>query len=396
MYPLSKDLQGLINNFTNGNFSLWYNKFIPVSDNDYKASDISGKTDNAVNFYQTQYSNTKVLDRLLKEKHINQYLFLKGFPDSKFNKIIIVAKTISPLITGLGETHPHETSMVFERNIGIPYIPASTIKGVLRFTHTLDRYLKNKDNTEKDRNNDEYFDDEEDEIIRCAYGTQNWKGRVIFMDAYPLYKPELKIDIMNPHYVPYYIDTSGKTPPADYYNPVPLKFLTVKEETIFIFRILANKEKTDGKKICSIMKKALTEEGIGAKTAIGYGRFEIMNEEKHNEEHSDVLKWIEEKKQDEENLKKEIAEKIKKEQEQQKFANMSGVEKAVYEINQTTDEKKLTEYYQNLSNFNYNEQILIAKALKDAYQRVGKWNGKQSEKQTKKNKTIQDILNKAT
>jgi CRISPR-associated protein Cmr6 len=392
MYPFSKDLQDLTNNFTNGNFGLWYNKFIPVSDNDYKASDKFGNTSKAIDYYKEQYSKIIMLDKLLKEKHMKQALFLKSFSENKFNKIIIVAKAISPLITGLGETHPHETSMVFERNIGVPYIPASSIKGIMRFTHSLDRYLDNKENIKTDNKyGSEYFDDEEDEIIRCAYGTQNWKGRVIFLDAYPLYKPELKIDVMTPHYVPYYTDTSGKTPPADYYNPVPLKFLTVKEETIFIFRILANKEKPDEKKICSIMKKALTEEGIGAKTAIGYGRFEITG----CEEHDEVLKWIEKEKNEKEKHKKESAEKIKKEQEQQKFANMSEVEKAVYEINQTTDEKKLSECYKKLLNSNPDEQILIANALKGAYQRISKWDGKQSDKQKDKIKTIKNILDKA-
>jgi len=43
---------------------------------------------------------------------------------------------------------------------------------------------------------------------------------------------------MNPHYSPYY--TEGK-PPADYHNPIPIKFLTVAKETTFIFRVLIDK-----------------------------------------------------------------------------------------------------------------------------------------------------------
>lgn len=41
---------------------------------------------------------------------------------------------------------------------------------------------------------------------------------------------------MTPHYGPYYSDASGKTPPADYYNPMPIKFLTV-EKTKFEFHL---------------------------------------------------------------------------------------------------------------------------------------------------------------
>ena len=111
------------------------------------------------------------------------------------------------------------------------------------------------------------------------------KGKIVFFDAFPLSESDLQIepDIMNPHYAPYYSNPTGNTPPADYHNPNPIYFLTVKD-TSFKF-VIGIKEK-DNKTISTgvfqgkstlleiaykYMEKALSEHGIGAKTAVGYG-----------------------------------------------------------------------------------------------------------------------------
>lgn len=79
---------------------------------------------------------------------------------------------------------------------------------------------------------------------------------------------------MNPHYVPYYSDKTGTTPPADYHNPVPVFFLVV-EETPFRFILGAKGETLNetikSKSISDWLTNALQNHGIGAKTAVGYG-----------------------------------------------------------------------------------------------------------------------------
>jgi hypothetical protein len=73
----------------------------------------------------------------------------------------------------------------------------------------------------------------------------------------------------------------GKIPPADYHNPNPIFFLTV-EDTKFRFIIGIENDNSavqkglfEGKRplegACGYIKKALSEHGIGAKTAVGYG-----------------------------------------------------------------------------------------------------------------------------
>ena len=138
-YPYYEALRHLSPRMNRGNFGLWYNKFIPIKDFDSCCtSDDRGKHENAVSFYQRRYNEFQkdMVNGLLKKKHRDQEGFCESF-QQKYEKVVFRAKLGSPLITGIGESHPHEVSMVFEHNMGIPYIPASGIKGIVRFAHTL-------------------------------------------------------------------------------------------------------------------------------------------------------------------------------------------------------------------------------------------------------------------
>jgi len=274
-YPFYKTLQDESRNMQNGNFGLWYNKFIPLS-NAYKAADERGNDTRAVESYYERYGQMKkgVIAEMLKQKHNDQQAYCESFPSAGYEVVQIEASLESPLLTGIGESHPNEVSMVFDHNMGIPYIPASGIKGIARFAHTftlIDEACERKPEVEETGR----FDDEEEwTLVPLMFGTQKNRGRVIFMDAYPKNVPSLHIDIMNPHYGPYYSDG---LPPADHHNPTPIKFLTIAPETIFIFRAVVKKENDLALKVEDALISALTEEGVGAKTAIGYGRFDIAN-----------------------------------------------------------------------------------------------------------------------
>ncbi len=276
-YPFYARLQAQSLNMANGNFGLWYNKFIPVSDfESCVASDDRGEGNKAVSFYHRKYSQIgkKAVIGMLEQKHKDQESFCDAF-SARYETIVIRARLKTPLITGIGESHPHEVSMVFEHNMGIPYIPASGIKGIVRFAHTIG-LLDDipPEEIKKDKRGKAYFDDEADWTnIPRLFGTQKNRGKVIFLDAYPEKKPSLHVDIMNPHYGKYY---NGEAPPADYLDPNPIKFLTVAKDTVFIFRVLTDKNQPE---LSELAKKAfiqaLTEEGVGAKTAVGYGIFDI-------------------------------------------------------------------------------------------------------------------------
>jgi len=190
------------------------------------------------------------------------------------------------LIIGLGASHPQETSMTLHHIYGIPYIPGSAIKGVtrhwavLKFAETksqttnqdfeeaiedVSKALENGSDLELELTGDGLkFSD----LIKI-FGTQSQQGKVIFFDAYPIENLKLKIDIMNPHYPDYY--TEGKSP-ADWQNPIPVKFLTVDKDTRFQF-YLASTEQHLLNKAKNLLEEALKNYGIGAKTSLGYGMF---------------------------------------------------------------------------------------------------------------------------
>ncbi|HPD58001.1 MAG TPA: type III-B CRISPR module RAMP protein Cmr6 [Smithellaceae bacterium] len=281
IYPFPKKIKAASDHMTTGNFGLWYNKFVPLSDK-LKTSDDRGNDTEAVKYYFDRYNQMKAASRgLLQKKHQNQTDFCNSFPQQGYEVITIRAMLKTPLVTGIGESHPHEVSMVFDHNLGIPFLPASGVKGIVRFVHTyvlfkdgcLNEFLKIEEKTGR-----EYIDDESCEAIYYLFGNQKNRGNVVFLDAYPENVPDLHIDIMNPHYGVYYSDKEGKTPPADYLSPNPIKFLTVAPGAVFIFRAIAGREKGNPEKVRKALCEALTEEGVGAKTAVGYGRFAIIEE----------------------------------------------------------------------------------------------------------------------
>jgi len=406
IYPFPNEISLLIDlNYSGGNFGLWFNKFIPLLLNEEKNKKLHPCNKNGEkkpvdyyeNFYSSKIKNAESVKSLLSNKHYSQVSFYKSF-EKKYEAIIITAELISSLITGIGLTHPNEVGMTFDHTIGIPYIPASTIKGIVRFAHLLElsQNIPNKESN--------FFDEESEwtnvlEMFGRGGDSEPAIGRVIFLDAYPETVPEIVADIMNPHYAEYY--SKGKAP-GDYLNPTPIKFLTVKKGTKFIFRILVNKDKSyyDLKNnknlkdlVLKAVKKSLEEEGIGAKTAVGYGLFTI----KEFKEPESIENYISE----ENRLKDEEQKKIQKEKEKEKFNNMSEIEKIIYGLKNNYEEKNSMDVYRNIfeSNgdaYNKEDQIKIAGALKDAWIKHEKWDHKKaSKKQKEKINKIKNILGEA-
>lgn len=163
-----------------------------------------------------------------------------------------------------GEATVYETSMRLHHIYGIPYIPASGIKGVVRSYIITEKF----GSSEEDALNDDAF-------IK-VFGSQDHAGEVTFFDAFPTVKPTLKVDIMNPHYGEYYGDKKNKVAPTDTQSPKPINFLTV-EKTEFRFMMGAKKGldtfMIKDKKIEDWLTEALQNHGLGAKTAVGYGYF---------------------------------------------------------------------------------------------------------------------------
>jgi CRISPR-associated protein Cmr6 len=278
--------------FSKGNFSLWFNKLIPLNnETKCKPCDKKGNDKEAVQYYESFYNglkNNPTLKNLLAEKHESLKQYCTIYENTSYTIINYQAELKSPLITGIGQTHPNEVGMVFDHTMGIPFIPASSVKGIVRFAHMMELL--------RSENLKQFLNKEKDGIIESIPETkiaaifggdlkieksgkseiEKRSGKVIFLDAYPAKIPDLHVDIMNPHYGDYYSDENGETPPADYLDPTPIKFLTVSKGTKFTFRALVPQDSNLFEPVKIAFENAIKDEGVGAKTAVGYGRFEIQ------------------------------------------------------------------------------------------------------------------------
>lgn len=172
-------------------------------------------------------------------------------------------KTEGPFVTGLGRNHPVENGFAWHQTLGTPYLPGSSVKGVVRSWAKI-------------------WEEENDETINRIFGPRDSitssVGSVIFLDAIPISQVQLKADVMTPHYGPYY---QGDEPPADWHSPVPVPFLVVETGQDFLFGVMPRRpeDQRDGedcKKAAEWLRVALNKIGGGAKTAVGYGRFEAF------------------------------------------------------------------------------------------------------------------------
>jgi len=291
-YPYNNQLQEATKSFSKGNFSLWFNKLIPLNnETKCKPCDQRGNDKEAVQYYESFYNglkNNSKLKSLLNAKQRSQEEFCEFYENTGYKIIKYQAELKSPLITGIGQTHPNEVGMVFDHTMGIPFIPASSVKGIVRFAHMLELIKSENLNQFLNKEKNGIIESIPETKIAAIFGgdadennekkTKAWKGKVIFLDAYPEKIPDLHVDIMNPHYSQYYNDDENKKPPADYLDPTPIKFLTVKQETLFIFRALVPKDSDLLETVKTAFDNALENEGVGAKTAVGYGRFEIKRD----------------------------------------------------------------------------------------------------------------------
>ncbi|MEJ5273951.1 MAG: type III-B CRISPR module RAMP protein Cmr6 [Spirochaetota bacterium] len=324
------------------NFALLINKFIPIFDIELMEY---GERENRKKLFSLK---EKCLEETTKKDFfcnvIEKYYFAKqDYTDKKYNSQIECIKNaliseknegkenyklvfdknipnISPLICGFGSTHVLETSLTLHHIWGVPYIPASSLKGVCRevaFWKLVEkRNLQNESQINELQNQfygNLFYNNDEILKYQLLFGAQDFKGLLIFLDVLPdasNNKGKLfKLDIMNPHYSSYYSDDSGKTAPGDWDNPIPILFLTVREGINFKFIVLFdnyrwNRIKENGLYIINekgdklkvnipydkveeliddnnffnqILKDTLDTYGVGSKTRLGYGSFKIQS-----------------------------------------------------------------------------------------------------------------------
>jgi CRISPR-associated protein Cmr6 len=179
------------------------------------------------------------------------------------------------MVVGLGGSSVVETALTLHRLHGLPFIPASALKGLTRsyVTGEIEGHLSLK------------IEDDDETILRI-FGSQKQAGTVLFFDAMPRNgQAAFALDIMNPHYSDYY-GGDKKALPTNDKNPIPVTFLTIAS-TAFSFaiaprdlgpadRVSADKldeQRKDVEQVSIWLQEALSKYGIGGKTSAGYGYF---------------------------------------------------------------------------------------------------------------------------
>lgn len=284
--PLSSETRKKLSN-SNCNFSLYSPRMVSwnfVKDkSENKKEKYKLEVDKSVieNLFEQSERSFSAISGLLKKKNELQNAYISELDSQGIKTFEFKAASTSPFITGLGSGHPTETGMILDRNTGLPYIPASSIKGVLRLSQAINCADADGNVDENDKRIVKYFG-------TTSEAQEAKRGQLVILDAYPEKVPKLNRDIMNPHFGKYYSGENRQ--PVETESPVPIKFLTIKEGTTFVFRCafmpLDNKTLSEAKRqeiqndVIKMFKTAFETVGFGGKTSIGYGRFKMPGEEK--------------------------------------------------------------------------------------------------------------------
>jgi len=173
------------------------------------------------------------------------------------------ATVLGRMVIGIGAESVLENAITLHRTYGVPVIPGSALKGLAA------AYARQ-------RLGDEWAGKagEEKPAYETVFGTAKKAGYITFFDA--LYVPgsggrdgALHSDVLTVHHPQYY--QQGKDAPADWDSPVPIPFLSATGE--YLIALAGPKEWVSA--TFEILRLALAEMGVGAKTSSGYGRMKL-------------------------------------------------------------------------------------------------------------------------
>lgn len=171
------------------------------------------------------------------------------------------------MVIGLGAAAPLENSITLHRTYGVPYIPGSALKG-LAASYAYNRLAASDWRADPSQKADRK--ENSSAFYKTLFGSTDEAGFITFFDA--LYIPgsaegdrPLRLDVLTVHHQEYY---QGAAPPADWDSPIPVPFLSA----VGSYLVGLAGPKLWVAVTLNLLKLALIEIGIGAKTSSGYGR----------------------------------------------------------------------------------------------------------------------------
>lgn len=191
-------------------------------------------------------------------------------------------KTIYPgLIMGTGVTHETglkgemKLGLSFDYTTGLPYIPGSSIKGILRsvfpnsFSKADKEFKESRIAYIRDiLGNQELNVEELEAELFEGKGSESIYDRDVFMDAFITDVcgdgSFLKNDYITPH----------NNKPLK--NPNPIQFLKILPKVTITFHFRLNKGIISAEQKKKLFEQILKDIGVGAKTNVGYGQLELI------------------------------------------------------------------------------------------------------------------------
>lgn len=246
---------------------------------------------------------SRIADATVDKDYLASYDRWRSSFDAKRGDRLFELELTARLLIGQGNVSGADVGITVHHTWGVPVIPGSALKGLV--AHYVDAVygpanpeVAPSEQPELDRLPWQGLTWREGKAVRgpgnfykkifgapetveggelvSEYGLSNaaCKGEVVFHDA--IFIPRIgqnpyAIDVLSVHQKTYY-DSEGKYFPNDYDDPTPISFLTVRPGVSFMFALSGE----DQELVClteTLLKAALREWGIGAKTSSGYGRF---------------------------------------------------------------------------------------------------------------------------
>lgn len=225
---------------------LWFDKFCDRWDSSWHLSSDQGESTPKLEWIKT-VTGSPVGDAEQIDEFVSRQVSLTEKRGGRW----FVMRTSSPFVTGLGRSHPVENGFAWHPTLGTPYLPGSSIKGLVHAWAELET---------------------EPEHVKRLLGDPGNTGDIAFLDAVPTGPARLEADVMTPHYA----NWTQEAPPGDWSSPTPIPFLVAAPRSQFLFCFVpclaSSSEDLDA--VGTWLRSALAYEGGGAKTAVGYGRFE--------------------------------------------------------------------------------------------------------------------------
>lgn len=221
--------------------------------------------------------------------------------DKSFKGLVVTFEAIlgSRMMVNLAGGVVENAGIALDRCFGLPLIPGSAVKGITRVQALWEiREAKSEEKLQllrlamllfgygaRDLRGDFGWAGgaREAQAIADEIGAQDFKGCACFLPAYPISAATLVVDMVNPHHSKYYSGSPDKPRAEDNENPIPNYFPAVETGTAFGFAALLNRvpdlpDITAAGLLAQVkqwLERAVTRKGVGAKTAAGYGWFEL-------------------------------------------------------------------------------------------------------------------------